>query len=71
MVMVSSVTSTNKNSAIAVKADHCALLMEICLDPMPLESLRSSRRYATAALRSLYVIDAGANGKPLYDFFFY
>jgi len=30
---------------------------------MPLESLTSSRRYAT-----LYVIDAGANGKPLYDF---
>jgi len=29
--------------------------MEIYLDPMPLESLRSSRRYATAALRSLYV----------------
>ena len=37
--------------------------MEIYLDPMPLQSLKSSRRYAT-----LYVIDAGANGKPLYDF---
>ena len=46
-----------------MKADQCALLMEICLAPMPLESLRSSRRYAT-----LYVIDAGTNEKPLYDF---
>jgi len=45
-----------------VKAGHCALLMEICLDPVPLESLRSFWRYAT-----LYVIDAGTNGKP-YDF---